>query len=301
MTTETTTENQNETTAGTFLVGVDESPASEHAVMWAADQARLHHRRLTIVHAQPTLSSTQLAALSSAGIPPRQINGEFHKNAERTVARARELAADRMPAVDIDTVLAATDPRSLLLDLSSTAALVVVGSRGHGPVTGLLLGSVSGALVRHSDVPVAVVRPHQGESKGVLIAADGSPESVEPLETAYEEASLRGVPLTVVHCLWDAMFSQVRWTEMADTNEVAQQARVRVAESMAGMREKYPDVEVSIRVMRGAIDACLVDLSQEYELLVVGRPPRSLGERLLLSGITTSVAEHAHCPVLVVP
>lgn len=289
------------TTHGTILVGVDESPSSEHAVVWAAEEAQLQHRGLTIVHAEASMSSTQLAALSSAAIPPRQVNAELHAIAERTVERARSLAADRMPDADIDSVLAVTDPRSLLLDLSTTASMVVVGSRGHGPVAGLLLGSVSGALVRHSTIPVVVVRPNQHETHGVLIAADGSEESAEPVEVAYQEASLHGLPLTIVHCMWDAMFAQVRWTDLPSSNPIAQEARLRVAESVAGMAEKYPDVDVSIRVTRGAIDACLVDLSTEFELLVAGRPPRTLGQRLLLSGITTSVAEHAHCPVLVVP
>jgi nucleotide-binding universal stress UspA family protein len=42
-------------------------------------------------------------------------------------------------------------------------------------------------------------------------------------------------------------------------------------------------------------------MSQHFELLVIGRPPRTLGQRLTLSGLTTSIAEHAHSSVLVVP
>ncbi|MGC4112047.1 MAG: universal stress protein [Nocardioides sp.] len=287
--------------SGTIIVGVDDSPASEHAVMWAADEARLQHRTLTVVHAQSTIGSNELAVLAGAGIPPRQVNDHLRDSASRVVERARALAADRLPSGDVDTILAATDPRSLLLDASATASMVVVGSRGHGPVAGLLLGSVSGALVRHSSIPVAVVRPNQGRKGGVLAAADGSEASLVPLEAAYREASLHGVGLTIVHCLWDALYSQVRWTEPDASNPEVREARVMVAESIAGMGEKFPDVAVDVRVTRGAVDACLVDLSESFDLLVVGRPPMTFGQRLLLGGITTSVAEHAHCPVLVVP
>ena len=67
------------------------------------------------------------------------------------------------------------------------------------------------------------------------------------------------------------------------------------------MGEKFPDVDAQVHVTRGAIDACLVDLSAQYDLLVIGRPKRPLLLRLTLSSLTTPVAESAHSPVLVVP
>jgi nucleotide-binding universal stress UspA family protein len=67
------------------------------------------------------------------------------------------------------------------------------------------------------------------------------------------------------------------------------------------MAEKFPDVRMKVEVTRGAVDACLVDLSARYDLLLIGRPVRPLLLRLTTSGLTTPVAEHAHCPVLVVP
>jgi nucleotide-binding universal stress UspA family protein len=67
------------------------------------------------------------------------------------------------------------------------------------------------------------------------------------------------------------------------------------------MGEKFPDVDAQVHVTRGAIDACLVDLSAQYDLLVIGRPARPLLRRLTLSGLTLPVVEHAQSPVLVVP
>jgi nucleotide-binding universal stress UspA family protein len=289
------------TPSGNIVVGVDGSPSSEHAVMWAAEEAALQRRRLTLVHTQKQVSANEMAWLAGAGIPPRQVNAEMDEDAERILERARSVAADLSPGVPVETVLGYGDARGHLLDLTTTASMVVVGSRGHGPVAGLLLGSVSGALVRHSDTPVVVVRPTPAPGGGDLIAADGSEESLELVELAYREASLHQLPLTIVHCLWDALIARTRWTTVDETDPAAEEARLFMAEAVAGMGEKFPDVDLSVLVTRGAVDACLVDLSARYDLLVIGRPVRPLLARLTVSGLTTPVAEHAHCPVLVVP
>jgi len=288
------------TVGGNIVVGVDGSPSSEHAVMWAAEEAQLQHRGLTLVHVQQQVSANELAWLAKAGISPGQVNAENERKSEGILERARSLTADLHPGVPIESVLGYGDARQQLLEMS-TAAMVVVGTRGHGPVTRLLLGSVSGALVRHAQVPVVVVRPGPQSGRGILIAADGSEESLHLVEHAYREASLHQLPLTVVHCLWDGLMPQIRWETLSDDDPAGAEARLRIAESVAGMGEKFPDVSMSVKVTRGAIDACLVDLSAQYDLLVIGRPERPLLLRLTLSSLTTPVAENAHSPVLVVP
>ena len=100
---------------------------------------------------------------------------------------------------------ASQDPREQLLELSKRAALVVVGSRGRGKVRSLLLGSVGVALVRHSACPVVIHRPwNPGMVRnGIVVGADGSEESRSVLEFAYQQAALRNLPLTVLHCFPD--------------------------------------------------------------------------------------------------
>jgi nucleotide-binding universal stress UspA family protein len=287
--------------SGHIVVGVDGSPSGEHAVLWAADEAHLQHLPLTLVHTQRSVPATELAWLSTAGISPRRVDAESQAAAERVLQRASSLAADRHPDLPLETVTGYGDARRQLLEMGHSAAMVVVGTRGHGPVVGLLLGSVSAALVRHSDVPVAVVRPPEPEAQGLVIAADGSEASLPVVEQAFREASSRNLSLTVAHCLWDGLLAQARWVAVSSSDPYGEKAYRQISESIAGMADKFPDVPLDIKIARGAIDAFVVDMSQRYELLVIGRPPLSLGQRLTLSGLTTSIAEHAHSPVLVVP
>jgi nucleotide-binding universal stress UspA family protein len=302
-TSESTVKNTaNQHTSGAIVVGVDGSPQSEQAVLWAAEEARLQRRTLTLVHCQPHVSSIELASLSQAGVPPAQVTEESLAEVERIVDRAHQLATDHCADLGIETMVSYLDVRTQLLDLAETASMLVVGTRGHGSVMGLLLGSVSSALVRHAQVPVAVVRTPSPDSRGgVLLAADGSEDSLPSVETAFREAAQRGVPLTIGHCLWDALMGVVRWTPVSELDGYGHEARLLIAESMAGMAEKYPDVKVDIVIGRGTYDAFVLDQSTRHDLLVIGRPPLSLGQRLLLNGLTTSIAEHAHSPVLVVP
>jgi len=289
-----------DTRTGAIVVGVDGSPLGEHAVLWAAEEARLQNRSLLLVHAIEPISANQLAWLSSAGIPPHQVNREAQDVAARVIERARTLADDRRPAERVETEIRLGDPRRVLLDHAERAPLVVVGTRGHGRVAGLLLGSVSGAVLRHATCPVAVVRPGPAESRGVLLGVDLSLAGLPAVEAAFGQASQRRLPLTVVHCLWDTLIGRDAWAHVDPSDPDADEARRLVAETLAGAQEKYPDVAVRVEITRGAIEDCLVDLSQRHELLVIGRSAGRL-RHLTWGAHATTIAEHAHSPVLVVP
>ena len=289
-----------DTRTGAIVVGVDGSPLGEHAVLWAAEEARLQNRSLLLVHAIEPISANQLAWLSSAGIPPHQVNREAQDVAARVIERARTLADDRRPAERVETEIRLGDPRRVLLDHAERAPLVVVGTRGHGRVAGLLLGSVSGAVLRHATCPVAVVRPGPAESRGVLLGVDLSLAGLPAVEAAFGQASQRRLPLTVVHCLWDTLIGRDAWAHLDPSDPDADEARRLVAETLAVAQEKYPDVAVRVEITRGAIEDCLVDLSQRHELLVIGRSAGRL-RHLTWGAHATTIAEHAHSPVLVVP
>ncbi|MGH3371667.1 MAG: universal stress protein, partial [Nocardioidaceae bacterium] len=80
------------------------------------------------------------------------------RSAERLLAEALAGFADRYPDVQVAVEALPLPPQRVLTEASRSAALVVVGSHGRGPLSGLLLGSVSAAVLHHAACAVAVVR-----------------------------------------------------------------------------------------------------------------------------------------------
>jgi nucleotide-binding universal stress UspA family protein len=165
----------------------------------------------------------------------------------------------------------------------------------------MLLGSVSRYVAAHAVCPVVVCRgPAGGERpRRVVVGADWTPESVPVTEFAFHQASSYRVPLTVMHALWHVPPSLAERPLVAvdDTEGLG----AMLAESVAGMREKYPDVTVLFELRRGMADDCLVNATPENALLVVGRPPHDLVTRVLDGVTAISVVERARGVVAVVP
>lgn len=268
------------TLLGSVVVGVDGSDHAERAVRWAVEQASLEHRRLTVV-----------AVGDSAG-----------HLADDAVAAAQLL----QPDLSVTGSAASGDPRQVLIDLSAHAHLLVVGSRGRGALRSMLLGSVSAAVSAHATCPVIVCRPttvdHTGT--GVIVGADATPESLPVIEFAYRQASLRDLPLTVLHCFWDAAAAVAQYREargeQADAPEL-EDLRALLSESVAGLGEKYPDVPVNLTLKHGLVDEALSPSRGGWDMIVVGRHPMTSLTRVLTGSIATSVVERAHTSVAVVP
>lgn len=135
-----------------IVVGVDGSPSSETALRWAARQAELTGEHLVAVIAWDYPTSYGWA-------PPWPRDYDPQTNATKLLEKTvREVLGDE-PSVPVTTVALEGHPSPVLTELSKRASLVVVGSRGHGEFTGMLLGSVSEFLTGHAHCPVVVIRP----------------------------------------------------------------------------------------------------------------------------------------------
>ncbi|MDS1272361.1 universal stress protein [Lipingzhangella sp. LS1_29] len=136
--------------SGDIIVGVDGSRASEAAVAFACEETVYRGIGVAAVLAwEPTVSGWPV--LPDAPEAQRDLAADALAGA---VARWQ----DRYPTVPLEQRLVQGPPVRALLDLAPHASLLVVGSHGHGWFPGLLLGSVSNALIRHAPVTVAVVR-----------------------------------------------------------------------------------------------------------------------------------------------
>lgn len=288
-----------EVPAGSILVGVDGSSAADQALDWAIDQAVLERRPLTLVHgAGPSMWYSD-----AVGLDQRLVVEAIRDEAYAVVRAARARVVARAPGLEIHESLQMGDARSVLLELSSDAAMIVLGSRGRGPVKSLLLGSVAVAVTRHADCPVVVLRPRNvgAVRRGVLVGADGTERSSTTLEFAYRQASLRGLPLTVMHCFWDVRSATVGSGVVADDEPGLELERALLAESVAGMTEKFPDVPARKVLARGLTDKCLVAAAETMDLVVVGARERGSLSGIVYGSVASAVVEHASSIVAVVP
>lgn len=276
---------------GTIVVGVDGSEGGDRALRWAAEEARNHRRDLTLVSA---IVVPPKFRMGEAIMYYDEIREDAREEADRVLAEARGVARQIAPDAEMHSVPVEADPRDVLIELTKTAETVVVGSRGRGAVRSLLLGSTSVAVVRHAQCPVVVCRPDfEGESlthHGVVVGVQGNPRSIPTIEHAAELASFRGLPLHVVHSRWLG--------PLGDTQE---DQGIRLAECMAGLGEKYPDVTMTKESVDRAPEDRLVELSKGATAVVIGAHAGGVASEILTGSVATAVVEHARCPVVVVP
>lgn len=140
---------------GPVVVGVDGSPTSTRAIAFAADQAARRQTSLLAVHAWTAPVSTGPTDLLPLVTDVERIEAQEARALAESVAGI----AGAHPDLRVEQQLLQGHPARVLTELSGGAQLVVAGSRGRGGFTGLLLGSISQALIHHADCPVAVIHP----------------------------------------------------------------------------------------------------------------------------------------------
>ncbi|TVS87014.1 universal stress protein [Mycobacterium helveticum] len=136
-----------------MVVGVDGSPGSEGALRWAAKQAQLTGAELHAI--------TSWQTPSAYGYYVDYSDADAAAEAQKTLEQVISKSLGTPPSVPVVTSVVKGQPAEVLVEASRSAELLVVGSRGRGTFTAMLLGSVSQHCVQHAACTVVVVRPPQ--------------------------------------------------------------------------------------------------------------------------------------------
>lgn len=135
-----------------ILVGFDGSDHGHAALRFAIEEAKIRAAGLRV------LCAWELPADNAGEFPPlEEILKKFREAAEEIVAEAAATVDELAPEVEVEGLVVEGRPGAALVENASGAIMVVVGTRGHGGFTGLLLGSVSQEVITHSEIPVVVV------------------------------------------------------------------------------------------------------------------------------------------------
>jgi nucleotide-binding universal stress UspA family protein len=134
------------------IVGVDGSPHSARALSWACRRAQ------TCGDTVRAVCAWSLGASGEDWMAQPGVTAEGQRRAEQMLRESVERARRDHPAVTVETAVIEGPPARVLVDISADADLLVVGSRGRGGFSGLLLGSVTQQCVHHAHCPVTVVR-----------------------------------------------------------------------------------------------------------------------------------------------
>ncbi|MFJ8962611.1 universal stress protein [Lentzea sp. NPDC102401] len=277
------------------VVGVDGSDSAQRAVSWAAEEAVRRGAALRIVHAELPLPAD---ALDMTGMARAALHEEAMAWVQKAISEANEVAPD----VEIQTRVEVNTPAWLLEQESATAALVVVGSRGLGGFTGLVLGSIAVALSCHSMCPVVVVRGADRAPDGpVVVGVNGAPQNWFVLDRAFAEAEARGTSVVAVHA-WHPPMHNARiaeavgivWSEL----DIVRDATVR--QRLDACAHRHPGVRVERHVVHGSAASRLLEFAESASLLVVGSRGTGGLRGMLLGSTSQAVLRHATCPVLLV-
>ncbi|MFI0723537.1 universal stress protein [Streptomyces sp. NPDC021224] len=283
----------NEGGLGPVVVGTDGSEHADRAVLWAAAEAAARERPLTVVHG--------VGAERQGYWTPDEAEVIITEGG-RLLDRVQATVAERYPGLDVATTLSRSEPAASLLEAAGAGDTLVVGSRGRGGFTSLLLGSVSLRVAARSRGPVVVVRTVPEEAKGTVVAAVRDDGDREVVRFAARTAERRGAALRVVS-VWMFLENVGSMGAVAvDVDAVARSEAEATRRTVGPVRAEFPGLTVTEQALRSrSVAGALVDASESADLLVMGtrRPAHVLGGGL--GRVTHAVLHHAHCPVAVLP
>jgi nucleotide-binding universal stress UspA family protein len=246
-------------TTSPVVAGVDGTAAGLAAVRLGAREAVSRGRLLRIVH-----------AFTWAG------ESQSRRAAEQLLAEATATAQRSTPGVRVDPQLVDGPADRVLIQLSRTAELIVVGNAQPG-------SSVLTQITARAFCPVVVARGPRPPSGPVVAAVDGSPWSLQGLRLAALEARRRGVSVEAVHVLTRAGY------------RAEDEGRAILAAAVAAVPELR---RARSRLLTGAPGPALARVSARARIIVLG--PRGTSGSAMLGSVARYMLHHGACPTVFV-
>ena len=288
-----------------ILLATDGSKDAELAAKAAVDLSKRTGAELHVVHAWRPLPHYAYPSLVPEGYQPPYEEGA-RKILEAQVGRIEEAGISVAEAH-----LVTGRPADAILDLGDQlgAGLIVVGSKGLGPVKRLLVGSVSESIVHHAKCPVLVVRSGAGSwpPVRVVIGEDLSEDAHSAAKLGITLAKLMEAETLLVHT-YEGMPPHPETPPQADRElyEAMVEKHLRQVESALEERaaelEQAYDVRPQVRIVPGESAQVLAEIAEEGDgpsLLVVGSRGLGTSERIVIGSVSSKVLRAAGGPVLV--
>lgn len=288
-----------------IVVGVDGSESAAPAVRWAARHARDTGGRLHLLYAAPLPDAATVVLPvpfgTRGGVLPRG------PSSETILAAAAMLAADHTHGVDVSASVSPSTATQALVEASTHAQLIVVGSRRLGRLTGSLLGATGARVAANAHCPTVVVRAEGVPTGPVVVAVDDSPPTQPALRFAFAEAARRRSCLVAVHCWTPPVLPAGIGSEVAQSLMVGPARReLRSAAAnvftrvLAPWRAAFPDIGVQEWLSEGDPGTAVPHYADRAAMIVVGSHGTGPLSGLLTGSTSQALLHRADCPVIVI-
>jgi nucleotide-binding universal stress UspA family protein len=287
------------------LIATDGSPHAQRAVSLAAAQAWPAGTLLRVI----VVDDGRIGPHGSGGTP---VDVDVAANViDLADLAARAVEAFDRPGWTVDSEVLRGRAASVIVDEGArfNADLVVVGSRGRGPLGSLALGSVSAEVVDHAGRPVLVART-DGRIDRVVLADDGSPAAIRARRLLADWDAFAASQITVacvVHVpapLHSAIAPTMVRAALADYQLSLEQAREACDRACKAAADTLAAAgrQVTARTREGDAATGVIQTARDdaADLIVVGSRGHTGLTRLLLGSVARNVLYEAPCSVLVV-
>ncbi|PRY67231.1 nucleotide-binding universal stress UspA family protein [Glaciihabitans tibetensis] len=265
--------------------------AIEPAVQWAVDYAAPHHDEIELAH---VLEETR-------AFLPKGIRGELLLAAEHQLRDEANRIMAANPLLRVHSTVLEGSPVDELTDRAAEAELLVIGTHSLKRFSNLIFSTRAAQIVSRASVSVVIIPVEPRDvGSGIVVGVDGSPASLAAVEFAAAEADRHGESLRVVFAWrvpapWTIATIEVDWPVEPEDSD-----RMLLAESVAGLPEKYPDLQVTLDMNAALPVDALIGAAFGARMLVVGTHGRKGFARFWLGSVSHQLILAMPCPLAIV-